>query len=57
MLGQMREVLGDTISTTEFQSLPRLREGEALVQVAPNETYTVQFTPSNDQLKRFAGGY
>lgn len=56
MLGNMREVLGDTVSDTEFESLPHLKQGEALVQVAPSETYTVQFTPTEAQLDRFAGG-
>lgn len=56
MLGNMKEVLGDTVTDTEFMNLPRLKQGEALVQVAPNETYTVQFTPTEAQLERFAGG-
>lgn len=56
MMGTMRDVLGDTITETEMMSLTRLKQGEALVQVAPNETYTVSFTPTDQQLERFAGG-
>ena len=56
MMETMRDVLGDTITETEMMSLTRLKQGEALVQVAPNETYTVSFTPTDQQLERFAGG-
>lgn len=56
MLGNMHNVLGDTITDTEFSNLTRLKEGEALVQTAPNETYTVQFTPSKRQLELYDGG-
>lgn len=56
MLGRMREVLGDTVTDSEFLSLPKLQQGEALVQVSSSETYTVQFTPDQGQLDRFAGG-
>lgn len=56
MLGTMRNVLGDTITETEFAELTRLQQGEAIVQVAPGETYKVKFEPTEDQLERFAGG-
>ena len=56
MVGRMKKVLGDTITETDFARLPRLKQGEAVVQLSSTETYGVTFVPTNDQLDRFSGG-
>lgn len=56
VLGRMREVLGDSLTETEYDMLPELKIGQAIVQTSSNEAYTVTFDPENDQLQRFKGG-
>ncbi|MCY3067611.1 MULTISPECIES: VirB4 family type IV secretion system protein [Aerococcus] len=56
MVSRMKSVLGDTITETDFAKLPRLKQGEAVVQLSSTENYNVSFIPTADQLDRFAGG-
>ncbi|RBP59336.1 hypothetical protein DES36_11961 [Alkalibaculum bacchi] len=56
VMGRMREVLGDSLTQTEYQMLPELKTGQAIVQTSSNESYTVAFDPENEQLERFKGG-
>lgn len=56
VMGRMREVLGDSLTQTEYQMLPELKIGQAIVQTSANESYTVTFDPENEQLERFKGG-
>ena len=54
-MGRMRDVLGDSLTETEYQMLPELNQGQAIFQTSSNESYTVTFDPENDQLARFKG--
>uniref|UniRef100_UPI00344B108F VirB4 family type IV secretion system protein n=1 Tax=Carnobacterium sp. TaxID=48221 RepID=UPI00344B108F len=56
VMGKMREVLGSSLTETEYQILPELKVGQAIVQTSSNESYTVTFDPENSQLERFKGG-
>lgn len=56
VLGRMKDVLGESLTETEYQMLPELKIGQAIVQTSSNESYTVTFDPETDQLKRFKGG-
>lgn len=56
VMGRMRDVLGDSLTETEYEMLPKLKIGQAIVQTSSNESYTVNFDPENDQLARFKGG-
>ena len=56
VMGKMREVLGASLTDTEYQMLPELKVGQAIVQTSSNESYTVTFDPETSQLERFKGG-
>lgn len=56
VMGRMKEVLGGSLTTTEYDMLPELKLGQAIVQTAPNESYIVKFDAEQDQLQRFKGG-
>lgn len=56
VLGRMREVLGDSLTETEYEMLPELKIGQAIIQTSSNESYAVTFDPENEQLERFKGG-
>lgn len=56
VMGRMRDVLGSSLTETEYQMLPELKIGQAIVQTSSNESYTVTFDPETEQLNRFKGG-
>lgn len=56
VLGRMKDVLGDSLTDTEYQMLTELKIGQAIVQTSSTESYTVTFDPENEQLARFKGG-
>ena len=56
VLGRMREVLGDSLTETEYQMLPELPMGKAIFQMSASESCIVQFEPDKAQLARFEGG-
>lgn len=56
VLGRMKEVLGDSLTTTEYEMLPELKIGQAIIQTASNDSFTVTFDPESEQLRRFKGG-
>nr|WP_231478747.1 ATP-binding protein [Virgibacillus halodenitrificans] len=56
VMGRMRDVLGDSLTETEYEMLPELNQGQAIFQTSSSESYTVTFDPENDQLARFKGG-
>lgn len=56
VMGRMREVLGDSLTDTEYQMLPDLKKGQAIIQTSSNESYMVNFDPETEQLARFKGG-
>ncbi len=56
VMGKMREVLGSSLTETEYQMLPELKVGQAIFQTSSNESYTVTFDPETAQLERFKGG-
>ena len=56
VLGRMREVLGDSLTETEYQMLPELPMGKAVFQLSAGESCIVQFEPDKAQLARFKGG-
>lgn len=56
VMGRMKEVLGDSLTDTEYQMLTNLKVGQAIVQTSSSDSYTVTFDPENDQLARFKGG-
>jgi len=53
----MKETLNDVLTSSEFDSLPRLQEREMLVNLGGIETYKVTTIASPEQLERFAGGH
>lgn len=56
VMGRMKDVLGDSLTDSEYQMLPELKVGQAIIQTSPSESYTVTFDPENEQLARFKGG-
>jgi len=56
VLGRMREVLGGSLTETDYQMLPELPMGRAIVQMTASESCIVQFEPDEAQLARFKGG-
>lgn len=56
VMGRMKEVLGDSLTDTEYHMLTNLKVGQAIVQTSSTDSYTVTFDPENDQLARFKGG-
>jgi len=56
VLGRMREVLGESLTETDYRTLPELPVGRAIFQVSANESYAVQLEPDEAQKARFKGG-
>lgn len=56
VLGRMKDVLGESLTESEYQMLPDLRVGQAIIQTSSNESYMITFDPETEQLKRFKGG-
>lgn len=56
VLGKMKEVLGESLNESEYQRLPTLKIGEAIIQTTSTDSYLVHLDPEKDQLERFKGG-
>jgi len=56
VMGRMRDVLGNSLTETEYQKLPELNVGQAIFQTSSTEKYFVTFDPEEEQLQRFKGG-
>lgn len=56
VMGRMKEVLGNSLTETEYEMLTNLKVGQAIVQTSSTDSYTVSFDPENEQLARFKGG-
>ncbi|AFU17073.1 putative ATPase (plasmid) [Bacillus thuringiensis MC28] len=56
VLENLKGVLGESLTESEFSILPELKRGEAIVQVSSTETFNVMFDPDEKQLERFKGG-
>ena len=52
----VKRLLGDSITDSEYNMLPSLQVGQAVVNLGAKETYKVQFEPDKSQLRRFEGG-
>ncbi|XRJ98428.1 VirB4 family type IV secretion system protein (plasmid) [Latilactobacillus sakei] len=52
----VKRLLGDAITSSEYELLPQLKVGQAVCNFGANQTYNVQFKPSKEQLVRFEGG-
>jgi len=56
VLGSLKKVLGDSLTETEYDVIPNLKIGEAVVQTSNSDSYTVSFDPEKEQLERYKGG-
>lgn len=56
VMGRMKDVLGESLTETEYQMLTNLKVGQAVFQTSSTEAYTVTFDPEREQLARFKGG-
>lgn len=56
VIGRMREVLGGSLTSSEFASLSKLKKGQVFVSLGGVDSYTVNVNPTEEQLERFAGG-
>lgn len=55
-MGAVKRLLGDSITESEYDALTKLEVGQSVCNFGPKQTYTVQFKPTKEQLKRFEGG-
>lgn len=56
VLATLRKAIGTTFTETDYEKMPTLEQGEALVQISGSETFNVAFDPDKEQLARFKGG-
>lgn len=54
-LDKLENVLGDTIKESEYQLIPKLDRGQAILSIA-GESIVFDVQPSKEQLARFSGG-
>ncbi|MDT1958975.1 ATPase [Carnobacterium divergens] len=54
---RMKEVLGSSLTESEYESLTRLKKGQVFCTLGGKNKYTVNVDPTEDQLERFAGGH
>lgn len=55
-IDKMRQLLGDSLTESDFSKITDLTAGQAIVNAGGRETYTVHFTPNARQLDLFHGG-
>lgn len=55
-INKMRQLLGDSLTESDFSQITALHAGQAIVNTGGRETYTVNFTPNARQLELFHGG-
>lgn len=54
-LDKLENVLGDTIKESEYNLIPNLSRGQAILSIS-GESIVFDVQPSQEQLKRFSGG-
>lgn len=54
---RMKEVLGSSLTDSEYDSLTRLKKGQVFCTLGGKNKYTVNVDPTEEQLERFAGGH
>lgn len=55
LLHRMRELLGDSLTDSEYAAIPDLEVGQAIMSLGSKQSYRVKFLPSERQLKLFGG--
>lgn len=55
LLARMRELLGDSLTDSEYMSIPDLEMGHAILSLGSKQSYRVKFEPSDRQLELFGG--
>jgi hypothetical protein len=55
LLSRMRELLGDSLTDSEYMSIPDLEMGQAILSLGSKQSYRVKFQPSERQLELFRG--
>ncbi len=55
-INKMRQLLGDSLTESDFSQITTLHAGQAIVNTGGRENYTVNFTPNARQLELFHGG-
>jgi energy-coupling factor transporter ATP-binding protein EcfA2 len=55
LLSRMRELLGDSLTDSEYASIPDLEMGQAILSLGSKQSYRVKFQPSERQLELFRG--
>jgi DNA helicase HerA-like ATPase len=55
LLHRMRELLGDSLTDSEYAAIPDLEVGQAIMSLGSKQSYRVKFLPSERQLKLFDG--
>lgn len=57
VMERMKQVLGNSLTQSEYDSLPRLKKGQVFANLGGKLKYTVDVDPTEEQLERFAGGH
>lgn len=53
---KMKQLLGGSLTDSDYAQILELNAGQAIVNLGGRETYTIRFTPSERQLELFKGG-
>lgn len=57
VMERMKQVLGSSLTHSEYESLTRLKKGQVFANLGGKLKYTVDVDPTEEQLERFAGGH
>lgn len=55
-LNHIGNLVGKSMTTSELESIPQQKKGDAVINFGNEATYRVHFSPSERQLKLFSGG-
>lgn len=55
-LNKMKSLLGDSLTSSDYERIPNLQTGEAIFSTGSKERYNVTFSPNSRQLEDFRGG-
>ena len=55
-LQKMRSLLGDSLTSSDYERIPNLSTGEAIFNTGSKERYNVTIIPNRRQLEDFKGG-
>lgn len=55
-LNKMKQLLGDSLTASDYERIPNLATGEAIFSTGSKERYNVTFSPNSRQLNDFKGG-